>query len=258
MARFDKLEFNAPDETPDDQPELRRADLDESHWMKRADENRRQGLYENALKYYSRALERDRSVVTGWVGQVQMLVLLDEFREADVWGRKALELFPNQADLLAGRAQACCRLGDLKQAHALCDGAIHQQGLSAYPWTVRGELMLAGRQQVEQHCFDKAQQLSRDWLVPLEIAVVCLYYKNPSKAINRVRRAVEIAPDAYYAWYVQGLCQTRLGFDRQARQSFEQCLNLCPRHADSLSRLAEIESQTWSPARLWRRLFGGS
>lgn len=258
MARFDKLEFNAPDETPDDQAELRRAERDESHWMKRADDNRRQGLYENALKYYSRALEQERSVVAGWVGQVQMLVFLQEFREADVWGGKALELFPNHADLLAGRAQACCRMGDSKQAHALCDAAIHQKGLSAYPWIVRGELMIAGRQQVEQHCFDKAMQLDGDWLVPLEIAQVCLYYKNPTKAMNRARRAVELASDAYYPWYVQGLCQMKLGFDRQARLSFEQCLNLCPRHADSLARLEELEREAWSPARLWRRLFGGA
>ena len=73
--------------------------------MKRADLSRRAGQYENALTFYSRALELDRSVVGGWVGQVQMLVQLGEYPEADLWGRKALELFPNNGEAMAGRAK---------------------------------------------------------------------------------------------------------------------------------------------------------
>ena len=48
-------------------------------------------------------------LVAGWVGQVQMLVQLQEYPEADLWSRKGLELFPNNGELLAGRAQAFCR-----------------------------------------------------------------------------------------------------------------------------------------------------
>ncbi len=117
MPRFDKLEFNEPQKTPAEAEQLQQANLDETYWMKQADENRRIGLYESALKYYSRALEKDRSLVEGWVGQVQMLVFLDELPEAELWGRKALELFPSQAELLAGRAQAFCRMGDIKRAY---------------------------------------------------------------------------------------------------------------------------------------------
>jgi tetratricopeptide (TPR) repeat protein len=256
MARFDKLEFNAPSPSTGEPAVSKRSDVDEAHWMQQGDANRRQGLYENALKYYSRALENDKSLVAGWLGQVQMLILLGEAKEAEVWSRKALELFPSNGDLMAGRAQACCRMGNGRQAYALSDGAIAQQGLSAYRWMVRGEVMLGGRSEVEEHCFDKAQQLDGDWLIPLEIALIYLHYRRPSKALSRVRRAVDAAPDCFYAWYVQGLCQMRMGLDRQARQCFERCLDLCPRHADSLSRLAELDQQSWSPARLWRRLLG--
>jgi Tfp pilus assembly protein PilF len=209
------------------------------------------------LRYYSRALEEDKSLVAGWIGQVQMLVLLEEAKEAAVWSRKALELFPGNGDLMAGGAQAHCRMGDSRQAHALCDGAINQEGVSAYRWMVRGELMLAGRQGVESHCFDKAQQIEHDWLVPLEISLTYLYYGSPGKALSRVRLAVEAAPECFHPWYVQGLCQMRVGLDRHARQSFNRCQELCPGHVDSRSRLAELDVQGWSPARLWRRLFGG-
>ena len=193
---------------------------DAGYWMNKADESRRGGLYEAALQYYSRGLELDRSLVAGWVGQVQMLVQLQEYPEADLWSRKGLELFPNNGELMAGRAQAFCRMGDMKQAHALCDGSLQQPGQSAYRWLVRGEIMIAARQDMDRYCLDKAQELDADWLVPLEAARIELYYHRPSRALGRIRRALDAAPDAHYAWYVQGICQAELGLTRAATREF--------------------------------------
>jgi tetratricopeptide (TPR) repeat protein len=255
MARFDKLELGVP-QSPAWAPETG-GEQDEGHWMLQADRDRRAGHYENALRHYSRALEYDKSLSGGWVGQVQMLVLLDEWPEAETWARKALELFPGQADLLAGRAQALCRTGDQKQAHALCDAAMSGCGQSAYRWMVRGELMLANRQDTDHHCFDKALGLERDWLVPLEIALICLHYRSPAKALPRARRAVEFAPDAPYAWYIQGRCLQELGLQRQARQAYAQCLELCPGHLDAERRRTQCEKETGWFRRL-RHLFSAS
>src|SRR5262249_57322467 len=140
--------------------------------MAKADDQRRRGHYENALRYYSRALERDRSLLGGWIGQVQMLVLLGEYLEAELWSRKALELFKNQGDLMAGRAQALARIGDRTQAMELADAAIRQEGSSAYRWMVRGELLVPTRDGVDHHCFDKAELADRGWLVPPAVALV--------------------------------------------------------------------------------------
>jgi tetratricopeptide (TPR) repeat protein len=256
MARFDKLEFNIrkqPTPVADEANPLAR---DTSHWMNKADESRRAGLYENALKFYSRGLELDHSLVTGWVGQVQMLVQLDEFPEAELWSRKGLELFPTNGELMAGRAQAFCRMSDLKQAHALCDGSLQQTGQSAYRWLVRGEIMIAAHADLDRYCFDKAQEVDPDWLVPLEAARVELYYGKPGKALARARRAVEAAPDAPFAWYVQGLCQSALGLTAGAHDSFRHCLELSPGHADAQAQLQRLRDWTWSPMKMLRRLFG--
>jgi tetratricopeptide (TPR) repeat protein len=256
MARFDKLEFN-----PENHPAPKAAagrdplTLDADYWMHEADRSRRAGLYERALSFYSRALEQDRSIVAGWVGQVQMLVLLDEHPEAELWSRKGLELFPNNGELMAGRAQAVCRMADLKQALAVCDGSLRQPGESAYRWLVRGEIMIATKQQMDRYCFDKAQELDPDWLVALEIALVELHYNRPSKALARVRDAVETSPDVGYVWYVQGLCQLQLGLNRAARESFERCLELSPRHADAEQQLSRLRRWSLSPMKLFRRLF---
>ncbi len=143
MARFEKLEFDETrKQSEESAPRLQSEGRD---FLKMADSQRRLGQYENALRYFSRALEDDKSLVTGWLGQVQMLVFLGEFPEAELWSRKALELFPGHGDLLAGRAHALCRQGDTSQALAICDGALRQPGASAYRWLVRGEVMVASR-----------------------------------------------------------------------------------------------------------------
>jgi tetratricopeptide (TPR) repeat protein len=258
MARFDKLEFSPGRDGSQQPDEPKSPERDDEHWMRQADENRRKGQYENALRFYSRALEQDKSLVAGWVGQIQMLIHLKEYRQAETWCRTALGLFPSDAGILAGRAQASCRMKELSRAQELCDGALHQDGQSAYAWMVRGEIMLATKQSTDLHCFDTAQRFDRDWLIPLEIALIYLHYRVPSKALTRVRRAVEDMPESYYAWYVQGLCQERLAFDKQARKSYQRCLELCPRHADADRQLREMQQSPWSFFRMVRRLLPGS
>jgi tetratricopeptide (TPR) repeat protein len=256
MARFEKLELGVgekaePLKTP---AALRR---DEPDWIKDADVQRRAGQYENALRFYSRALEMDRSVAKCWLGQVQMLNLLDEAPEAELWSKKALELFPSNADLLAAQAQAVCRQGRFDRAVELSDGSLKQAGNSWYCWQVRGEIMTATSQDTDRHCFDKAQQLEGDWLVPLEAALVYLYYRQPSKALARAQRALEKAADQYYAWYVQARCQAALDHGQPALQSLARCLELCPRHAEAEALLVKLKYRPWSPLGWMKRLFGG-
>ncbi len=255
MPRFDRLEF---EQGPASRPEAVGEEpvRDASYWLHEADQERRRGLHESALRYYSRGLEMEKSLVLGWVGQVQMLVALEEYPEADLWARKALELFRNQPDLLAARAQALCRRGDFRQAHALSDASLAQEGQSAYRWMARGELLVAEKENVDRHCFDKAVQADPDWLVPLEIGLIYLHYGQPARALQRVRQALEKASDSPYCWYVQGWCQEELGLDRNARESLGQCLDLFPGHALALRRLQQLERRGWSPLRTLRRWLG--
>ena len=254
MGRFDKLEVSG--EQPEKRPSSKESHArSEPGWLEQAVEERRCGHYENALRLYSRALEDDKSLVTGWLGQVQMLVLLDEVVEAELWSRKALELFPGNGDLMAGRAQAMGRNGDTTQALSLSDGSLKQTGQSAYRWQVRGELMAATKQETDRHCFDKAVQADPGWLVPLEIAGIYLNLDLPGRALDRARRAVELAPDRYYAWFVQGRVEQELGL-ASAAKSFQRCLDLCPKHVEAERSLMELDQGGWSLQRLWRRAFG--
>jgi Tfp pilus assembly protein PilF len=256
MARFDKLEFGSDPQKASPKKGNRAAPKDEKHWFQLANQHRRTGHYENALRFYSRSLEMDRAQVAAWVGQVQMLVQLSEYPQARLWSRKALEFFPSNSELMAAGAQAECRMGNTKQALVLSDGALQQTGESAYQWQVRGELMVAKKQRTDRHCFDKAQLADQDWLVPLETGLIYCFYKAFSKAQSRLQRAVEGAPDSYYAWYQFGYCQWKLGLNHAAGQSFNRCLELCPKHEEASRRLAELDRPQWPLVRTFRRLMG--
>jgi tetratricopeptide (TPR) repeat protein len=256
MPRFDHLELGPSRDRPeDDRKGVPDPGVDEQHWLGMADAERRRGLHENALRYYSRSLEDNRSLIAGWLGQVQMLVALGEYPEAEMWARKALELFRNNGDLLAARAQALCRLKDRTGALAGSDAAMGQAGESAYRWQVRGEVMVLVRSDIDRHCFDKALHLSPDWLVATEIARAYLFHDQPGKAITRARQGVERGPDQVYAWYVQALCERELNLVEAARRSARRCLELVPGHRDADLLLAQMDNEGWSLGRAVRRLF---
>ncbi|MGA2500544.1 MAG: tetratricopeptide repeat protein [Tepidisphaeraceae bacterium] len=257
MTRFHRLELDQQQTQPAMTPVQRQESAyDEKNWTEMADQCRRNGHYETALRYYSRALELDRSLVACWVGQVQMLVQLGEYPEAELWSRKALELFKSNGDLMAGRSQALCRNGDLAQAQAVSDTALGQPGQSAYMWMVRGELMVACRDSIDVCCFDKAIQIDPDWLVLVEIALIYLYYNMPAKALTRARTAVEKASEQAFCWYQQGVCEARLGFSGAARKSLGRCLEISPNHADAERRIKELDAGGSSFRAFFRRLFG--
>jgi tetratricopeptide (TPR) repeat protein len=258
MRRFDRLEF---DQKPEQELHsqggqlIREEDHDQHYWIRKASDERRNGLHESAMRYYSRALELDKSLIGGWVGQVQMLIAMGEYPEADLWSRKALELFKNNCDLLAARGQALCRTGDLKNAAACCDAAIAQPGANAYPWIARGELILARKESIDAYCFDKATQIDPDWLHFLEIGSIYLHYGRTAKALTRIRTAVEMASDHAYCWYCQGACELALGMTASAEKSFIHCLQLAPNHLRARNSIDELRKHRKFFRSFLRRLF---
>ena len=256
MPRFDKLEWDDSENASKAGPTREDpAEKDEHYWFALADRHRRDGQHENALRFYSRTLELNRSYVAAWVSQVQMLVMLSEYPQAITWSQKALEMFPNQGDLLATQSQANCRIGDFKSATALSDAALKQRGETAYQWQTRGELMIASRQKNDRHCFDRAQILSNDFLVPLETGLIYMHHRAFVKAQQRIRVAIDKQPDCYFAWFKLGQCQEESGMADAAIQSYEHCLELSAQHAEAGRRLALLKQTPWNMKNVFRRLF---
>jgi len=259
-GRFTNLEFNEEDQNQQFQLEAQQShQRDENYYLARAQEEHQWGRFEKALQMYTRCLECNRSVVPAWVGQAQMLVQLGEYNEARLWSDKALELFRDNGELLATKAQACTRLKDYGAGMAYSDASLKVPGSSPWRWQVRGEALLAKRQNYFDECFQKSlNEQGADWFDRIIIAGIYLFYDRATNALQYVKAAMEIEPAHGYVWYFMGNCQAALGLTLAARTSYERCLEFrCDyREArDACDSLASMSFFTWMTKLLFRRIY---
>jgi tetratricopeptide (TPR) repeat protein len=240
MSRFGNLEFGGEFEEPQ---QARLTVRDEHYYLAEGLNAFAQADFEQALRSYARALEFNPASTPAWSGQVRALIELGEFHEGKLWADKALERFPHDPELLAVKAVALGRLGDLDAALAFSDASIEERGDTPYIWLARGDVLLARGEKRADYCFEKARGLAAaDWFLHWLVARIRAFYKQFSLALKATQQALELKPDHAVLWVLAGQCQEALGLIGPARHSFEQALQLNPRAGDvfaALNRLAD-------------------
>jgi tetratricopeptide (TPR) repeat protein len=259
-GRFSNLEFRSdqPDQA-ETTPILHKHSRTQSaaDLLNQAHNEFQWGRFEPALRLYTRALKEQRNLIPAWVGQVQMLVQLDECHEARVWSDKGLELYQKNGELLAAKSQACIRLRDTKAAMAASDASLSSPGSSPWRWIARGEVLLARGHKLAAECFQKAvTEPAATWFEEIMIACTYLYYSRAANALSHARRATELEPVHGYPWLITGLCQQELGMLTIAEESFQRCLSLCEECEAASDALADLARCDDLLTNLKRLLFG--
>ena len=249
-GRFRNLEFEHGREQTQDALGQQQDEL-VTDFLARATAAYHLGEFEEALRFYTRALKEDRQLIPAWIGQVQMLIELDECHEARVWAQRAEELFRGHGDLLAVQAQAIARLNDPKSALALSDAAMQAAGDMPLRWTARGEVMLARGVRYAAECFDNAlNHPAATWFEGVAIARVCQYYSRATLALRYAQIALREMSTAPFAWLVAGECEAALGSLASARTNFDHALELRPNWPLAIAARQQAEHSG-----IWRRLF---
>lgn len=252
MGRFSNLEFDREEESP--QQHEHEAPRDEKYYLGLAQDRFHEGRFEQALRFYSRALEFDTQLTGAWLGQVQALLELDEPHEARVWADKGLELFRNQPELLAAKGVASARLGELDKAMALSDSALAEKGSSAYRWRARGEVLLAREDRNEDFCFGKALAAApMDWFEPLAVGRVYLYYRRYAPALRYLEIASSRNAASAYVWENLGRGLEGAGMAARARQAYRNALDLDPQRAVAREGTIRLDDARWFTG-LWARV----
>ncbi len=227
MGRFSNLEFEKNEE-PSERRETEPS-RNEKHYLSLATERFRDGQFEDALKFFSRALEFDAHLPEAWLGQVQALIELDEPHEARVWADKGLEMFRSQPELLAAKGVATARLGELDQAMAFSDAAMAEKGASAYRWRARGDVLLSRGDRNDDFCFGKALAAAPgDWFEPLAIGRVYLTHERAAAAMKYLELATSRNGSNAYAWVTMGRCLELVGMADRARTAYRSALQIAP------------------------------
>lgn len=240
MSRFSNLEFDdiPPEGARVVEPAQWQAQFttgtpirEAGYFTSAADAEFRLENYEAALRAYARALEQDRTLYEAWLGQVRTLLETGEFKEAELWANKALELFPEQPELLGAKAVAIARTGRLKPALIASDRAVGQRGATAYVWLARAEVLMAAGRPMADHCIDKALLLSggssaRGWM-QWEIARLRRKCGQLGRALQHIRSAMDILPGEPSVWLELARCQIALCIPA-ATESLRQVVELAP------------------------------
>lgn len=244
MSRFGNLEFGSePEPSFQEQAPLREG----AYYLEQARLAFEEADFERALRAYSKVLEYEPGTAAAWTGQVRSLIELGEFGEARLWADKALETFPNEAELLAAKGVALGRLGDLQGAMAFSDAAVAERGDTPYIWLARADVLLARAERRADFCFDKALAMApRNWLVHWLAARVRYSYRQIALALRLARQALEWNPGQSGVWLLAGLCERDLGLVRQARLSLEQALQLNPRCTAAAEALRSLAHVGWA------------
>ena len=183
--------------------------------------------WEPALRLYTRALGEDRLLIRAWVGQVQMLVELEEFPEALLWCGKALEIFKGDGDLLAARSLALIRDADADAALHASDTAVQAPGSSSFRWLSRGEVLMARRKPRAVDCLERGvQAAAAPWQGAAEAARICCLHGHAATAADFGRRATILHPSHPVPWLALGRAEIALGMMAQAKVSLGRSLQI--------------------------------
>jgi tetratricopeptide (TPR) repeat protein len=256
MSRFINLEFDGGSEGQS-LGEQQGVTLDEHYYLRAAQAAFESADFEKALRYYSKVLEFNPQNVTAWTAQVRMLIELAEYREAKIWADKAIERFPDEPDLLAAKAVALGRSGDLATALAFSDASIEERGDTPYVWLARGDVLLARKESRADYCFDKAMMLAPgNWFIAWLAARIRAFYKQFVLALSLLQQATAAHAGNPILWLELGRCQEALGFLGPAAQSFTQAsqINRQPGEADDALRRLQCRGVGARLLGWWRRL----
>ncbi len=244
MGRFEHLEMGDW-QPPQSDSEARPDDiLDQDYYLGKARDAFAREDFERALGYYSRALQYDATLEEAWLGQLRCLIELGELPEAVVWSNRALERFPKSARILSARAVAEARLGRQTAAIGYSDSAFAGQGVDAYAWVARGDVLIPANVTNSRACFAKAIEMSpSDWATRYSIAKAYLVRRQFHLALDHLNEAVRLSPERFGCWYWIGRCCEQLGRTDEAAGAFRRALAGCPSFRPAQDALRELENR---------------
>lgn len=256
MGRFSKLETHTPgtpapqvpsgaDKQPEAAPEPLGPKYDYGYYTAEAEELFFQGEYQKALRLYSRAIQADRTQIGPWLGQVLCLLELKQYKEAMVWVKRALELFPEDPRVLSIQGAVMAHQGMVQRGLGCSDYAMSHGAQDPLTWVLRGEILSLAENKNAVFCFEKAMEscASDEWHIPAQIGLFLLRLRHWSPAAQYLKRAVAANPNSDFLWMSLGSAYERLGLGQSAHEAYSAAAHLNPQKPEicqALKRLGDM------------------
>lgn len=231
---------------PDQGPFAETADLDGSGWLRLGNEALFRDDRKAALRWFSRAMDKDSRLIEAWVSMIRTLLLKDDITEATTWISRGLTLFPNSPQLLALRAVQYARRGMMRQAINNSDMVLEQNGNEPLAHIARGEVLMLADNKNADYCFEQGVRMTpaADWQTPFVVGLIFQDRRLWARAIQYYLIAAERNERSAALWYQIGRCRAQLGQTAMARKAFAQARQICPPNDPLLSKIEHAEPGT--------------
>lgn len=241
MGRFSKLEPEKLKSMEKDFYSEEEESYDAHQCFIKGDEEYFVGNFEKSIKYYSKSLQLENSRIDAWIGQINALIAIRQYKEADLWAGQGLMLFPENADLIALRGVTYALKGFLKRAIGSSDFSLNK-GNSPTVWISRGEILLIAQNKNSFFCFEKAMELggSNDWKIPMQIGMIFHRHRMYSSALKYLTKAGSFNSTNFYLWYLIARCNYHLDFKEKANAAVKRAIEINPNFSLSKNTLKEI------------------
>ena len=268
MGRFSRLEtdhgdknrrqypasdalHDALDKYPEPTPSDDTIDIGPAEIMERGDQAFYNRNFKVAMRWYSRAIDRDSTAIDCWVALIRALLFKGDLREAGTWINRGLTLTPSSPPLLAMRAVLYAQKGMLRQALNNSDRVLEDAGQEPIAHMARGEVLLLADNKNADFCFEQCLKLvpSTDWRTPLVIGMIHQNRRLWAKAIQYYAKAAEINERLAVLWYHVGACRAELGHALPAEKAFNRARELCAPDDPLLVKIFHAK-----PGSVWRRI----
>ncbi|MEO0166507.1 MAG: tetratricopeptide repeat protein [candidate division WOR-3 bacterium] len=241
MGRFENLEISIKQKP---EPADIKKGFDDAYYLKLAQDAQLNGDFEAALRYYSRALSYKIDIPEAWSGQVLCLIDLGEFDEAIVWADKACEVIGINAELLALKAMALGRKGEIERALGYSEQAMKKGSNSLLFWLSRGDIVIARDFKNAEFCFKKALECdNRNPFTHIRIGISYLSVNEPAPALKHFKSALELCPKSPFIYFLIGKSYQMMGLLKNAKEYYERALKIKPDYPDCIEAYKGIVGQ---------------
>jgi len=185
-----------------------------------------QGLYQEAIVAYDKAIDIKPDKYEAWVFRGGTLHLLGKYQDAIASYDKAIEIEPDYAEVWALRGIALSELGKYQDAIASYDKAIKIKPNYASAWHNRGLVLdRLGKYQEALTSYDKAIKIEPDYADAWVLRGIALYRLGKYQdAIDSSDKAIKIKPNGAWAWVARGTAQEDLKRYDEALESYEKAI----------------------------------